>query len=101
MQYVHLLVYVVRGVQIRVYLYSFFILGAKGVWVVNATPRPLYRRGREPVPLYRSLGEPQGRLRETSTPKGFDPRTVQLFFQLIVLYTYIHKDRFNVPPLFS
>ena len=46
------------------------------VWVVNATPRPLYPR----FPLYRRLGGPQhcfGRVRKTSSPPGFDPRTVQ------------------------
>jgi len=29
-----------------VYLYSFFNLGARWSWVVNATPRPLYHRER-------------------------------------------------------
>jgi len=33
-----------RGV--RVYLYSFFNLGARWVWVVDTTPRPLYPRER-------------------------------------------------------
>jgi hypothetical protein len=31
--------------------YSFLNLGAKWVWVVNATPRPLYPWKREPVPI--------------------------------------------------
>jgi len=31
---------------INVYLYSFFNLGARWVWVVKATPRPLYPRER-------------------------------------------------------
>jgi hypothetical protein len=32
---------------IAVYLYSFFNLGARWRWVVNATPRPLYFRERD------------------------------------------------------
>ena len=45
-------------------------------WVVNATPRPLYRR----YPLYRRLVWPQGRsgrVHKISPPLGFDARTVQ------------------------
>jgi hypothetical protein len=38
-----------RGVE--VYLYSFFNLGARWGWVVNATPWPLYPRERDPVPI--------------------------------------------------
>jgi len=38
-----------RGVEL--YLYSFFNLWAKCGWVVNATPRPLYPRERDPVPI--------------------------------------------------
>jgi len=34
----------VRGVE--VYLYSFFNLGVRWVWVVNSTPRPLYPQER-------------------------------------------------------
>jgi len=34
-----------RG-EVEVQLYSFFNLGARWGWVVNATPRPLYPRGR-------------------------------------------------------
>jgi hypothetical protein len=30
---------------------SFFNLGARWGWVVNATPRPLYSRERDPVPI--------------------------------------------------
>jgi hypothetical protein len=33
------------------YLYSFFIHGARWEQVVNATPRPLYPRERDPVPI--------------------------------------------------
>jgi hypothetical protein len=32
-------------------LYSFFNLGAIWVWVVNATPRPLYALETNPVPI--------------------------------------------------
>ena len=39
------------GVEVQ--LYSFFNLGARWGWVVNATPRPLY-------PLYTTLGGPPG-----------------------------------------
>jgi hypothetical protein len=35
----------------QVYLYSFFNLGTRWGWVVNATPRPLYPRERDPVPI--------------------------------------------------
>jgi len=35
----------------RVKLYSFFNLGTIWGWVVNATPRPLYPRERDPVPI--------------------------------------------------
>ena len=34
----------IEGVEVK--LYSFFNLGARWVWVVNATPRPLYPRER-------------------------------------------------------
>ena len=37
--------------RVEVYLYSFFNLGARGVRIVNATPRPSYRRERDPVPI--------------------------------------------------
>jgi len=33
------------------YLYSFSILNARWGWVVNATPRPLFSRGKSPVPI--------------------------------------------------
>jgi hypothetical protein len=39
---------VLRGVEVQ--LYSFFNLGARWGWVVNATPRQLYTRERDPVP---------------------------------------------------
>jgi hypothetical protein len=41
-----------RGVE--VWLYTFFNLGTRWVWVVNATPPPLY-------PLYRRLVRPRSR----------------------------------------
>jgi len=51
-------------------------------WVVNATPRPLYRRGKYWLPAvqYKRLGGPQGQSGRTckiSPPIGFDPRTLQ------------------------
>jgi hypothetical protein len=49
-------------------------------WVVNVTPRPLYRPGKTRYRLYRELGGPQGRsgqVRKISHTSGFDPRTVQ------------------------
>jgi hypothetical protein len=48
-----------RGVEVP--LYSFFNLGDRGEWVVNATPRPLYPQGKTRYALYRRLGGPQGR----------------------------------------
>ena len=45
-------------------------------WVVNATSRPLYPRGRDPVPIVQEAGR-SGRLRKISLPLRFDPRTVQ------------------------
>jgi hypothetical protein len=36
-----------RGVEES--LYSFLNLGTRWEWVVNATPRPFYPRGRDPV----------------------------------------------------
>jgi len=42
-----------RGVGL--WLYAFFNGGRWG-WVVNATPRPLYPRERDPVPLVREAG---------------------------------------------
>ena len=55
----------------EIYLYSFFNLGARWRWVVNATPRPLHPRQRNAVPLFRRLGKPQdrsGRVQKISPP---------------------------------
>ena len=38
-----------RGVEVQIY--SFFNIGARWGWVVNAISQPLYHRGREPVPI--------------------------------------------------
>ena len=38
---------------------SFFILGARCGWVVNATPRMLFPSGMTRYPLYRRLGGPR------------------------------------------
>jgi hypothetical protein len=66
----------------RIWLYSFFNLGCRWGWVVNATPRPgRFTPGKETrYQLYRRLGGLQGRsgrVRKISPPPGFDPRTVQ------------------------
>jgi hypothetical protein len=42
------------------YLYSFFNLGAKRGWVVNATPSPLYSRERDELPITQESGWAQG-----------------------------------------
>jgi len=49
-------------------------------WVVNATPRPLYPRDREPVPTIGGWVGPRVILDgcgKFGHPPGFDPRTVQ------------------------
>ena len=43
-----------RGVEVQ--LRSFFNLEARCGWVVNATPRPLYRQERDPVPILYEAG---------------------------------------------
>ena len=61
-----------RGAS-TIWLYSFFNLGARWVWVVNATSRPLYPPGKTRYSLYRGLGGPQGRwgrVRKISPPTG-------------------------------
>jgi hypothetical protein len=35
-------------------LLFFFYLGARWEWVVNATPRPLYRRERDKIPIVKN-----------------------------------------------
>ena len=42
-----------RG-EVEIQLYSFFNLGARCEWVVNATPRPLYPS--DPVPIVQEAG---------------------------------------------
>jgi len=57
-----------------------FNLGARWLWVVNATPRPLYSGKETRYPFYRRLGGPQnrsGKVRKISPQPGLDPRTVQ------------------------
>jgi hypothetical protein len=49
-------------------------------WVVNATPRPLYPREKDPVPILREGRCAPGPIwtgAEDLAPPGFDPRTVQ------------------------
>jgi len=54
--------------------------GTRRGWGVSLTPRPFLSPGKTRYPLYRRLGGPQGRsgqVRKISSPRGFDPRTVQ------------------------
>jgi hypothetical protein len=44
-----------RG-SVEVQLYSFFNLGARWWWVVNAMPRPVHPRERDPVPSVQEAG---------------------------------------------
>jgi hypothetical protein len=44
---------------VEVYLNSFFNLGARWGWVVNATPQPLYRQERDPVPIVEEAESPR------------------------------------------
>jgi hypothetical protein len=66
-----------------------FNLAARLGRVVNAPPRALYPRERDPVPIVQE-GGPQGRsglLRKISPPPGFNPRTVQPVANLYTDYT--------------
>ena len=45
---------------VEVYSYSFFNLGARWVWVVNATPQPLCSRGWDNVPTVQEVGWASG-----------------------------------------
>jgi hypothetical protein len=47
--------------RVGVEVSSFFYLGARWKWVVNAMSRPLYPRAKTQYSLYRKLGGPQGR----------------------------------------
>ena len=67
------------GEGVEVYLYTFFNLGDKVGWVVNATSRPLQPGKKTVYALYRWFGAPQGRsglVRKISLPPGFDLWTV-------------------------
>ena len=50
-------------------------------WVVNATPRPLYPRKRDPVHTIQEAGWAPGSVwkgaENLAPPPGYDPRTVQ------------------------
>ena len=49
-------------------------------WVVNATPRPLYSPGKDPVPIVQEAGWGPGPVwtgAENLAPPGFDPRALQ------------------------
>ena len=74
----HLLVFISK-----VYLYSFFNVGARWGWVDNVTSRPLYPRKRTLYPSYRRLVGPQGRsgrVRKISPPLEFDSRSKSLYW---------------------
>jgi len=64
----------------EVYLYSFFNLGARWGWVVNATPRPLYPHERPSTHCIGGWVGPRAgldRCGKSHSPSGFDPRTAQ------------------------
>ena len=59
----------------------FLNLGARGGWVVNATPRPLYPRERPGNHCIGGWAGPRAGLYgcgKSRPPPGFDPRTVQV-----------------------
>ena len=62
------------------YYYFFLNLGAKAVWVVSATPRPLYPRerpGTHCIGGWVGLRAGLDRCGKSHPQPGFDPRTVQ------------------------
>jgi hypothetical protein len=67
--------------RVEVYLYSFFNLGARWWWMVNAMPRPLYPRERDPVPIVQEAEWAQGPVwtgaENLTLHRRLDPRTVQ------------------------
>jgi len=65
---------------IRGIAYSSFNFGARWGWVVNATPRPLYRRERSCTHCIEGWVGPRAGLDGCEKPcpsPEFDPRTVQ------------------------
>jgi len=59
---------------------------------VNATPWPLYPRGKTWYPLYRRLGGPQsrsGRVQKISALPGFDPWTVHPIAKSLYRLSYV------------
>ena len=49
--------------------------------MINATPRPLYPRERDPVPIVQEAGWAAGPIwtgAENAPPPGFDPRSAKL-----------------------
>ena len=64
----------------EVWFYSFFNLGTKRVWVVNATPRLLYPWERPGTHCTGGWVGPRAGLDgygKSRLPPGFDPRTIQ------------------------
>ena len=69
-----------RGLTVVLRLYTYFNLGARWKWVVNATPRPLYPRewpGGHCVGGWVGPREGLDVCWKSRPPPGFDPRTVQ------------------------
>jgi hypothetical protein len=62
-----------------------------GVVVVNATPRPLYPRERDPVPILQEAGWALGPVwtgAENPPPPVFDPRTIRFVASRYTDYTH-------------
>ena len=60
-------------------------------WLVNATPRPLYPRERDPVAIVQEAGcaqGPSGRVRKISSPPGFDPQDSQAHSESLYRLSY-------------
>jgi hypothetical protein len=68
----------IRGIEVK--FYSFFNLGARWGWVVNATPCPVYLRERPGIHCTGGWTCPRpglARWGKYNPPPAFDPRTVQ------------------------
>ena len=65
---------------VEVYIYSFFKLGARCGWVVNATPRPLYPWERDPVPIVQEVGWAPGSSMDVTTHRQLSNKLVPSVF---------------------
>jgi hypothetical protein len=61
------------------------------VWVVNATPRPLYSQEREPMTIVQEAGQ-SGRLWKISPPPELNPQTVLPIASLYMDYAIWKGD---------